>query len=1044
MSESILKALMQLFALISDIHDDTVITGREKEIVKIFLTRYLNNNQIVRYLEMFEEYLGIFNSERIVKGSIKDRKRISLNAVRILEICEGINKELEQKQKVYVFLKLIDYVKLGEIITENELDFLKTVASAFNIPDNEFHNIRCFIMEPEENICEGNKVLLIDNRKKPYNDFFKHLCKENLAGTIQFLAISSTNTYIMRYYGSEDLYLNGQNIHERETYVFDHGSSIRGSGIKAIHYSEVVSHLSVLTYQSDVYLHASDVSFTFRKSKNGVHNLNFHGKSGELVGILGGSGVGKTTTLSILNGTLKPHLGKVLINGYDLYDENEKDKLRGVIGFVPQDDLLIEELTVYQNLFYNAKMCLDELSEERLAEVVKRVLLDLDLYEARDLKVGNPLTKVISGGQRKRINIALELMREPTILFVDEPTSGLSSIDSEMVMNLLKDLTYKGKLVIVNIHQPSSDIYKMFDKLMIIDKGGYLVYAGNPTDAIIWFKSQTNHANPDEDQCVKCGNVDTEQVLHIIESKVIDEHGKPTRIRKVPPEEWARRFRDKSDNFIRKASPGQKPVPPNIYSIPGYLKQSVIFFIRDFLSKTSDKQYLLISLLGPPLLAFLLAWFTKTPSGPDYNFSENENLPAYLFMSVITSIFFGLMGSSEEIVRDRKILKRESFLNLSWFSYLNSKIMIMFLLSAIQTLSFVIIGNFILEIRGMTFTYWLVLFSTSCISNIIGLNLSSAFKSVITIYVLIPFIIIPQLLFSGVIVKFDKLQISRLSSAEYVPIIGDLMIARWSFETLATEQFKNNEYERLFFKYDVAASQNDWYASYLIDNLNYNLWICNKYKDSITYRAEVSNNFRKLNYHIDELASQANFNFEGNLNALLTFESFNADAEKEISISLDSLKRIFIQRMKDARAIKDSVIKALEGSYGKEWLSELYAGYENKRLKAIVLEEENLDKTYETNDMIIRKLQPGFMKAVSKNGRAHFYAPEKTIGHLDIDTYWFNILVIWFASLLLYIVLYFRLLEKFVNLFGHIRISRLEFINYDYARVYLPGKIPGK
>lgn len=1031
MSEIILKALMQLFALISDIHDDTVITGREKEIVRIFLMRYLNNNQVVRYLSLFEEYLRLFNSERIIKDSIRDRKRTSLNAMRILEICEGINAELEQKQKVYVIVKLIDYVKLGGRVTENELDFLKTVASAFNIPDTEFNNIRCFIMEPDENICEGNKVLLIDNKKKPYNDFFKHLCKENLAGTVQFLVISSTNTYIMRYSGSEDLYLNGQNIHEGDTYIFDNGSSIRGSGIKAIHYSEVVSHLSLTTYQSDIYLQAIDVSFRFRKSKNGVHNLNFHGKSGELVGILGGSGVGKTTTLSILNGTLKPHNGKVLINGYDLYDDNEKVKLRGVIGFVPQDDLLIEELTVYQNLYYNAKMCLDDLTEERLAEVVERVLLDLDLYEARDLKVGNPLTKVISGGQRKRINIALELIREPTILFVDEPTSGLSSIDSEMVMNLLKDLTYKGKLVIVNIHQPSSDIYKMFDKIMIIDRGGYLVYSGNPTDAIIWFKSQTNHANPDEDQCVKCGNVDTEQILHIIESRVIDEHGKPTRIRKVSPEEWARRFKDKSINFIRKASFGKQPVAPNNYSIPGYTKQSVIFFIRDFLSKAADKQYLMISLLGPPLLAFLLAWFTKTPSGTDYIFSENENLPAYLFMCVITSIFFGLMASSEEIVRDRKILKRESFLNLSWFSYLNSKVMIMFLLSAIQTLSFVIIGNFILEIRGMTFTYWFVLFSTSCISNIIGLNLSSAFKSVITIYVLIPFIIIPQLLFSGVIVKFDKLHISRHSSPEFVPIIGDLMIARWSFEALATEQFKNNEYEKLFFKYDVDASQNDWYASYLIDNLKYNLWICDKYKDSVLYRDEVNNNFRKLNYHIDQLTSQADFNFHGSLNDILTFENFNADAEKEISASLDSLKRIFIQRMKDARAMKDSVIKAFEGKFGKELLAELYAGYENKRLKAIVLEEENLDKTYETNEMIIRKFQPGFMKAVSKNGRAHFYAPVKRIGDCDMDTYWFNILVIWFASLLLYIVLYFKLLEKFLSFLGRIRISRLEFIKIN-------------
>ena len=113
-----------------------------------------------------------------------------------------------------------------------------------------------------------------------------------------------------------------------------------------------------------------------------------------------------------------------------------------------------------------------------------------------------------------------------------------------------------------------------------------------------------------------------------------------------------------------------------------------------------------MSLLGSPFLAFLLAYFTRHSDGQSYVFSQNDNIPAYLFMCVITSLFFGLMISSEEIVKDRKILKRESFLNLSWLSYLKSKILIMFLISAIQTFLFVIIGNLILGINGMDLSYW--------------------------------------------------------------------------------------------------------------------------------------------------------------------------------------------------------------------------------------------------------------------------------------------------------------------------------------------------
>jgi hypothetical protein len=246
-------------------------------------------------------------------------------------------------------------------------------------------------------------------------------------------------------------------------------------------------------------------------------------------------------------------------------------------------------------------------------------------------------------------------------------------------------------------------------------------------------------------------------LLQIIEAKVINEKGKHTHLRKVSPQEWAERFLRSSEKPTHKIFQGDRTLPENYYSIPGLLKQSKIFFIRDILSKLANKQYVMISLLGSPFLAFLLAYFTKYTVDGEYVFRENENMPSYLFMCVITSLFLGLIISAEEIVKDRKILKRESFLNLSWFSYLNSKVMIMFLISAIQSISFILIGNYILEIKGMTVSYWLVLFTTSCFANMLGLNISAAFNSVITIYILIPFIIIPQLLFSGVLVKFDKL-----------------------------------------------------------------------------------------------------------------------------------------------------------------------------------------------------------------------------------------------------------------------------------------------
>ena len=170
-------------------------------------------------------------------------------------------------------------------------------------------------------------------------------------------------------------------------------------------------------------------------------------------------------------------------------------------------------------------------------------------------------------------------------------------------------------------------------------------------------------------------------------------------------------------------------------------------------------------------------------------------------MSVIVALFIGLTVSAEEIFRDQKIRKREKFLNLSKGGYLASKISIMFIISAIQMLSFVIVGNLILEIKGMYFSYWLVLFSTACFANMLGLNISASFNSAVTIYILIPFLVIPQLLLSGVMVKFDKLN-PTITVQENVPFVGEVMTSRWAYEAIAVRQFKDNKFEKQFFKLD--------------------------------------------------------------------------------------------------------------------------------------------------------------------------------------------------------------------------------------------------
>ena len=270
-------------------------------------------------------------------------------------------------------------------------------------------------------------------------------------------------------------------------------------------------------------------------------------------------------------------------------------------------------------------------------------------------------------------------------------------------MDLLRDLTLKGKLIFTVIHQPSSEIFKMFDKVIILDQGGCMAYFGNPVDSVIYFKTLDAQINSKQGECPSCGNVNPETIFNIIETQVVDEFGKYTEKRKVKPKEWANTFNSKHPFTT---VPEVKEPPHKNLQRPGIIKQFLIYLSRDFKSKIANRQYVMLTLLEAPILGFILSFIIRYIPDPDsdvYIFSENENIPIYIFMSLIVALFLGLTISAEEIFRDRKILKREHFLNLSRTSYLLSKIAILISDICIQTFLFVMIANPILGIKGMYF-----------------------------------------------------------------------------------------------------------------------------------------------------------------------------------------------------------------------------------------------------------------------------------------------------------------------------------------------------
>lgn len=1020
MSEKILKALLQLFAIIAKVEGISAAGVSGRSIVERFLKQQFSADVAAGHLARFDAYFQAYRSSG--GESRNGRKRTSLNSVKVLKICAQVNEELERRQKFVVLVHLIEFIHAGGEVGEQEQEFVSTVADAFTIAKEDYERCTAFVEGSSATSEDQSQLLYIDGSHGKAERKARHLHAHGIDGELRVLNLPSVGLYLARYDGESRMLLNGQLMGREHHYVLGNGSSIRPPHGKPIYYSDILGSFMEDGGLPAITFKAQGIDYTFPNGRKGLHNLHLAETSGKLIGIMGGSGSGKSTLLSVLNGSLKPSSGKVTINGVDVHGEREK--IRGVIGHVSQDDLLIEELTVFQNLFYNAKLCFGDLNDEKISERVHRLLHTLGLYDTKDLKVGNPLEKTISGGQRKRLNIALELIREPSVLFVDEPTSGLSSRDSENIMDLLKELALKGRLIFVVIHQPSSDIFKLFDRLLMVDQEGYPVYYGDPVDAVVYFKRVTGQVNSDEGQCAVCGNVNPEQIFDILEARMVDEYGNETDQRRIGPEAWNEVFRAQVD--ARAVAIKDNPqVPRSTFAPPGWLKQFTVFWKRDVLSKLANRQYVLINLLEAPVLAFVMAFFlryfrTDHAAAGEFVFRHNDNLPQYLFISVIVALFLGLTVSAEEIIRDRRILQRERFLSLSRASYILSKVGIMFGISAVQTLLFVLVGNTILGVQGMTLVHWAVLFSASCFANVLGLNVSASFNSAKVIYILIPVLIIPQLLFSGIIVKFDKLH-PWFSNERSVPWIGNIMASRWAYEAMAVAQFTVNDYERNFYPFDQRMKNANWKKDLWVRELR-------NHVEEVRRELKGEGTTNDMEYSIEllhrELAQEQRLLSGFELPALENLQPglvdlATLDALDEALNTLTGHYRSVYQSSE--RAKESRILEMTSTPEARTAYFALMDTYRNESLADAVTNKNEVNVIVESQGRLVQKSDPIYQDP-REDGlfAAHFYAPTKLLLGMRINTFFANVLVLWGMTLLFFATLqadlFPRLLKRFSSM----------------------------
>lgn len=1007
MSEEILKALMQLFALI--VKQDGGMLISEREYVVNFLRKQISLESVNEYLEMFDNYSGpVIESATETENappSVKD-------SVKIFGICKKINRTLNQSQKVVVLMRLYELVDSDERYTLQRLNIINTVAEVFRIPTEEFRSIETFVKKKDALDTTDSSILVIRNMNHCENCGEKVEETEELSSLILIIRIASVDLYFIKHYSQHQLSLNGLPLLNNKIYTMAKGSSIRFQHGQPIYYSDIASHYLSESDFSKISLVTDSLTYKFREGNIAVNSINLTETEGTLVGIMGSSGTGKTTLLNLLSGIQVPYSGSVRINGIDVH--SGESSLEGVIGYVPQDDMLIEDLTVFENLYYAACLCFRDKTNEEVANLVDKTLQSLGLYEKRDLKVGTPLKKVISGGQRKRLNIALELIREPSVLFLDEPTSGLSSRDSENVIDLLRELTFKGKLVITVIHQPSSEIFKMFDRMLILDQGGEMVYYGNPIEALIYFKTLDSQIDSNIGECPTCGNINPETIFNILETEVVDEFGKYTGVRKTTPSDWAKEYRTRQ--LVNEVPEINDPPPSNL-NRPSRLNQFLIFARRDLRSKLSNRQYVLLTILEAPVLGLLLSYIIRyiaDPSSNRYIFRENENIPIYIFMGLIVSLFLGLISSAEEIFKDRKILKREQFLNLSHSSYLFAKISILFMISALQAFLFVAIANPVLGVKGLAFSYWFALFTTAAIANILGLNISSSFNSAITIYIVVPMLMIPMMVLSGAMFPFDKLN-RTIGSVGKVPVIAEIMPTKWTYEALMVTQAKDNRYDKLVYDINKSISVAEYNTVERLPALKTAL---NRTVQAYRQKELSEDNPAKLKLIYNEFAKIAASGIREPYEEMdkLTPEAFNHIVAESASEYIDQLNDQYNQLANSAEIRRDNFIEA-----NREQLDILYDQYHNLRIQDIVKKLGERNPILEYKDNLIQNSDPIFQDPSQSSVigiRSHFLAPSKRLFRMTFDTFYFNMGVVWIMSILLYLMLYFNVLSRIVNFFN--------------------------
>lgn len=531
-------------------------------------------------------------------------------------------------------------------------------------------------------------------------------------------------------------------------------------------------------YRGNTRVEAQNIAIT-AGGRRLLENVSLTLVPSELVGLMGPSGAGKTTLMTTLNGYQPPSEGRVLFNGQDLYASF--DRFRLGIGYVPQDDILHGDLTVAEALYFTARLRLPgDTSDAEIQQRIDRVLAQLGIAHIRDSVIGTPMRKVVSGGERKRVNVAMELLNDPAVLFLDEPTSGLSSEDALSVMQNLRELAREGRTILLTIHQPSREVFRLMDNLAVVARDvktrtpARLVYYGPAYPEAIRFFNPDKQPAPDPSP---------EGVLRGLAEQ--------------PAAQWVDRYdrsvlkqrfvTERAGHGVQRGTTDAGPRRP-----PAAWRQTLVLVRRGLALKVRDVWNSAILVAQAPIIAFLLVLVFGAASRKSGGAIEAAQAGAasatVLFLLNIAGIWFGCSNAAREIVAEWAVFGRERMVGLRLPAYLASKIGLLGCIGFAQCATLLLIVKWGCRIDAPWPRLLLVSFLSTLVGTSLGLLVSVLARSSEVAISLVPIAILPMVVLGGVMQPVDQM-------TQPARTLAHLMPSRWAFELAVTTEAEHRSVE---------------------------------------------------------------------------------------------------------------------------------------------------------------------------------------------------------------------------------------------------------